>query len=583
MNDAKATRGWFSELQRRRVMRVALIYLGVAWTLLQVADLAFPRLGVPDWTVTVLLWGFVAGFPIALALAWIFQVVPDRVARDADAEVDATGGRAYRSIAVLPFDDMSEGRDQAWFAEGMAEELLNALTQIRALRVMARTSSFAFKGSGKTVAEIAAALDVEAVLEGSVRRAGDRVRITAQLIDARRGHHLWSGTFEREMQDIFVLQDSLARGIVDALRLELGVAAALPIVAGSDVRPEAYHAFLRGRAAFDWSNPARLHEAIDCFQQAVDADPGYAQAWGYLAHATMITPALGHDDTQALATADRAVTRALSLEPELGVALAVSAMIVQLRDHDWVRAGGLYRRALAASDNASAVALYSVLFLPQLGRFDEAFALYREVELRDPLHAGIKTNHGVTLRFAGRSDEAIAKFEDAIAISPYHVFAWSNLILAHLGRGDLAAAEAVLARIPEPLRGIPNIRQRIAQVWARRGDPRAAEVLDALLSQKTHLRGRLGLVAALACDLGRDELCLTLLEQAADSFAWTKLFAFEAIPKDSPLQRHPRFEAALRRIGLDAKSIAATNLALDQGPATLPKLEDVAHGPRLHA
>ena len=541
-------------------MRVALIYLGVAWTLLQVADLAFPRLGFPDWTVTALLWGFAGGFPIAMVLAWVFQVVPDAVAREAD--VDVTTGRTYRSIAVLPFDDMSEGRDQAWFGEGMAEELLNALTQIRTLRVMARTSSFAFRGSGKTVAEIAQVLDVETVLEGSVRRAGNTVRIIAQLIDARRGHHLWSGTFEREMQDIFVLQDKLARGIVDALRVELGVAAH-PIVVGSDVRPEAYSAFLRGRAAFDWSNPARLHEAIDCFQHAVDADPNYALAWGYLAHATMITPALGHDDAQALATADRAVTRALALDPELGVALAVSAMIVQLRDHDWVRAGGLYRRALVATDNASAVALYSVLFLPQLGRFDEAFALYREVERRDPLHAGIKTNHGVTLRFAGRSIEAIAKFEEAIAISPYHVFAWSNLILAHLGRGDVAGAEAVLPRIPEALRDLPNIRQRIGQVYARRGDPRAVGILESLLAQTQHLRGRLGLVAALACDLGRDELCLSLLEQAAESSAWTKLFAFEAIPKDSPLQQHPRFQAALRSIGLDAASIAATNRALD--------------------
>src|SRR5688572_8210517 len=544
MTTVKANRGWFSELQRRRVMRVALIYLGVAWTLLQVADLAFPRLGFPDWTVTALLWGFAGGFPIAMVLAWVFQVVPDSVARDVDAEPPT--GRAYRSIAVLPFDDMSEARDQAWFGEGMAEELLNALTQIKPLRVMARTSSFAFKGTGKTVAEIAQVLDVETVLEGSVRRAGDTVRITAQLIDARRGHHLWSGTFEREMKDIFVLQDKLANGHVDALRVELGVAAAHPIVASSDVKPEAYNAFLRGRAAFDWSNPARLNEAIDCFQHAVDTDPGYAPAWGYLAHATMITPALGHDDAQALATADRAVTRALALDPDAGVALAVSAMIVQLRDHDWVRAGGLYRRALNATDNASAAALYSVLFLPQLGRFDEAFALYRDIEKRDPLHAGIKTNHGVTLRFAGRTVEAIAKFEEAIAISPLHVFAWSNLILAHLGRGDAAAAEAVLPRIPEPLREIPNIRQRVGQVYARRGDPRAVEILEALLVQTQHLRGRLGLVAALACDLGRDELCLTLLEQAADSYAWTKLFAFEAIPKDSPLQQHPRFQAALR-------------------------------------
>ena len=561
--EAKPSSSWLAELNRRRVPRIALIYLGVAWTLLQVADLAFPRLGLPDWTVTALLWVFAAGFPVAVVLAWVFQVVPGGVTRD----TGPTTGQVYRSIAVLPFDDMSEHRDQAWFAEGIAEELLNALAQIRTLRVMARTSSFAFKGSGKTVAEIAQALDVDSVLEGSVRRAGDRVRITAQLIDARRGHHLWSGAFEREVEDIFALQDKVARGIVDALRPELGIAAQQSIVVGTTTDPEAYGAFLRGRAVFDWSNPARLGEAIEHFQRAVELDPNYAQAWGYLAHATMITPALGHDDRQALQDADRAVTRALALDPGLGVALAVSALIVQLRDRDWVRAGVLYRRALAAPDNASAVALYSVLFLPQLGRFDEAFELYRDVELRDPLHAGLKVNHGVTLRFAGRAAEAIAKFEEAIALSPLHVFAWSNLILTYLGLGDVDGAEAVLPRIPEALRGIPNIRQRIGQVYARRGDPRAAEILDAVLAQTQLLRGRLGLVAGLACDLGRDELCLDLLEQAAETLAWSKLFAFEAIPKDSPLQRHPRFQAALRRIGLDAESIAATNRALDAADA----------------
>lgn len=561
--EAKPGGGWLAELQRRRVPRIALIYLGVAWTLLQVADLAFPRMGLPDWTVTALLWAFVAGFPVAVVLAWVFQVVPGGVTRD----TGPAAGQVYRSIAVLPFDDMSEQRDQGWFAEGMAEELLNALAQIKSLRVMARTSSFAFKGGGRTVAEIAQALDVDSVLEGSVRRAGGKVRITAQLIDARRGHHLWSGTFEREVEDIFALQDSLARGIVDALRVELGVAAAHSMVVGTTAIPEAYNGFLRGRAAFDWSNPARLHEAIDAFRHAVQADPNYAQAWGYLAHATMITPALGQDDRQALADARRAVERALALDPAQGVALAVSAMILQVSGNDWVRAGALYRRALASSDNASAVALYSVLFLPQLGRYEEAFALYREVERRDPLHAGIKTNHGVTLRFAGRADEAIAKFEQAIKLAPNHVFAWSNLILTYLGRDDLAGAEAVLPRIPEPLRALPNIRQRIGQVYARRGDPRAVEILDAVLAQKELLRGRLGLVAGLACDLGRDELCLDLLEQAADSVAWTKLFAFEAIPRHSPLQAHPRFQAALRRIGLDAESIAATNRALDAAAA----------------
>lgn len=600
--DANAS-GWLAELHRRNVPRVALIYSGVAWTLLQVADLAFPRLGLPDWSVTLVLGVVALGFPVALALAWTYEIGPEGIIRDAGARADAVRtargrmwfelvliaiiaiavgwlyvehlaleraleantprGKGQRSIAVLAFDDMSEQRDQAWFAEGMAEELLNALSRIGSLRVMARTSSFAFKDSNKTVAEIATALAVDTVLQGSVRRAGDRVRISAQLVDARAGHQLWSDTFERKADDIFALQDELAHAIVDALKVELGVAPETPLVSGTTRNLEAYNWFLRGRAAFDWSNPARLNEVIAHFQRAVESDPGYAQAWGYLAFATMISPALGADDLEAVAAADAAVARALAIDPEQSEALAVSALIAQLRDHDWVRAGALYRRALAAPDRSNATAIYAVMFLPQLGRFDEAFALYADAESRDPLHAGIKTNLGVTLRFAGRTDEAIAKLEEAIALSPMHVFAWSNLILTYLGKGDLAGADALLARIPEPLRAIPNIRQRIGQVHARRGDPRATAILDELLADETKLRGRLGLVAGLACDLERDEQCLSLLEQAGESVSWTKLFAFEAIGLDSPLQSHPRFRAALRRIGLDPEAIAATNGALD--------------------
>ena len=389
-----------------------------------------------------------------MVLAWVFQVVPDRVARDVD--LDPPTGRAYRSIAVLPFVNMCGEHDNEYFSDGMAEELLNALAQIRAagrgahvvVRVQGQRQDVARDRAGARGAPCSRA----ACASGRQACASPRSSSTPPTASTS-GPRPTTASCRTSSRS----RTRSRAAIVDALQVELGVDAAQPIVIGSDVlRPGGLPGLPARARAFDWSNPARLSEAIGCFQHAVDADPNYAQAWGYLAHATMITPALGHDDAQALATADRAVTRALALDPESWAWRSRRRMIVQLRDHDWVRAGGLYRRALAATDNASAVALYSVLFLPQLGRFDEAFALYREVELRDPLHAGIKTNHGLTLRFAGRSDEAIAKFEEAIAISPYHVFAWSNLILAHLGRGDVAGAEAVLVRIPEALRELPT-------------------------------------------------------------------------------------------------------------------------------
>ena len=179
----------------------------------------------------------------------------------------------YRAIAVLPFADMSEAGDQAWFAEGIAEELLIALSQVEELSVMARTSSFAFKDTDKTIAEIADILGVQAVLEGSVRRSGQRVRITAQLVDARSGYHIWSGSYERHLTDIFALQDELAKGIVETLRVELGVGATVPLVAEQTRSPEAYNWFMRGRALFYWASQDSFHQSISYFEKAVEADP----------------------------------------------------------------------------------------------------------------------------------------------------------------------------------------------------------------------------------------------------------------------------------------------------------------------
>jgi TolB-like protein len=318
---------FLTELKRRKVYRAALVYAGVGWVLLEAADVVLPRLGLPDWTVNFVLALILLGFPLAIVFAWIFDFSAQGVVRTSplspgerhhfsvariaefvligvlvatvgylyvdrlslqkalvepestvqekpgSGQPAAPNPEQYRAIAVLPFADMSEAADQAWFAEGIAEELLIALSQVEQLSVMARTSSFAFKETDKTIAEIADILGVQAVLEGSVRRSGDRVRITAQLVDAKSGYHVWSGSYQRELTDIFQLQDELVRGIVQALRVELGVDAAKRLVAEQTRSPEAYNWFMRGRALFDWASPEIVYQSISYFEKAVAADP----------------------------------------------------------------------------------------------------------------------------------------------------------------------------------------------------------------------------------------------------------------------------------------------------------------------
>jgi TolB-like protein len=330
---------FLTELKRRKVYRAALVYAGVGWVLLEVADVAFPRLGLPDWTVNFVLALVLFGFPFVIVFAWVFDFGEQGIVRtqpispevhhrfsitsvvefaliivlvvtvgylyvdrlslqkgmveleSAVQEKPEAGQPAvpnpeqYRAIAVLPFADMSEAGDQGWFAEGIAEELLHGLARVDELHVMARTSSFAFKDTDKTIAEIADILGVQAVLEGSVRRSGERVRITAQLVDATSGYHIWSGSYERQITDIFQLQDELAKSVVEALRIELGVGPSVPLVAEQTKSMEAYSWFMRGRALFSWANPENIDQGISYFKKAVETDPNYALAWGYLAFA----------------------------------------------------------------------------------------------------------------------------------------------------------------------------------------------------------------------------------------------------------------------------------------------------------
>ena len=289
-------RRFIAELRRRHVLRVAAVYLVAAWAMIEVSATTFPMLNLPDWSPTLVLALLAVGFPIVVALTWAFDITAQGVVRTrrtvrADAAARSIGRAATRrgpapdpprpgTLAVLPFADLSQDRDQDYLADGIAEEILNVLASVEQLGVAARTSSFAFKGRHVDVREIGRQLGVDLVLEGSVRTAGDRLRVTAQLISVEDGLHVWSRRFERDMADVFAVQDEIAAEIASAL----GVAEPTPVSARSAThRIEAYEAYLRGRQLFHRKTGRSLHAARALFEQAIALDPSYAPAWAGLA------------------------------------------------------------------------------------------------------------------------------------------------------------------------------------------------------------------------------------------------------------------------------------------------------------
>jgi adenylate cyclase len=582
--------------------------------LLEFADVAFPRLGLPDWTVNLVLGLILLGFPIAIVFAWIFDFSPQGIVRtppispeahhrfsvvsivefvlicvlvvtvgylyvdslslqeklvqheSVDSGKPGTGQPAiprpeqYNVIAVLPFADMSEAGDQAWFAEGIAEELLIALSQVKQLSVMARTSSFAFKDTDKTVAEIADILGVQAVLEGSVRRSSDRVRITVQLIDARSGYQIWSESYERQLTDIFALQDELARDIVQALRVELGVESLEPLIAEQTKSLEAYNWFMRGRALSDWSNPENVYQSASYFEKAVEADPDYAMAWGHLAHTRAVT-ALWQATAEVSPSTIMAYESALELDPNQSEALTAKAWMTQLLQGDWETAGKLYQRAMASRENTNATTIYAMFYLQQIDRSPQAIRLLSDVEKLDPLHAGYKASLAWLLLWSGDTEAAILKAREALESNPQHMFARIALIQAYTEAGNYSAALEVVESLPIALQREPRISVRAALCYASQGDYiKARKIYRDVVETAPFSRG--SGFARLALSLGEVEEAIDLMEREVENNSWTQVLIRSYFRHNDALRNHPRFLALLKRIGLDDESVAALNSSM---------------------
>jgi len=488
-------RAFLTELHRRKVIRVGLVYIVAAWIIIQVADATFEHLPLPQGSATLVIVLLLIGFPLAVALAWAYELTPGGLKRDSadHTEVDSTRDLATEvatpdaSIAVLPFMDMSPDRDQEYFCDGVAEEILNMLTQVRDLHVASRTSSFRFKGQAIDIAEIARKLRVKTVLEGSVRKAGDMLRITTELIDAVSGFQLWSGRYDRGMEDILHIQEEIARNIADVLEVRLTPCCENAYTQNSD----AYDYYLQGWAYFHRVGPKNMAMARHLFSRALELDPRFSKAWAGLADSFAFDYLYYNPTPENLNEADRASKKALELSPTLGETHTSRALALSLlREFDLAEKE--FEEAIHINPNLFEAHYLYARNCFHLGKLEQAAALferaselrpmdYQSLVLLSRVHEGLG-NEDQSLDAAKR---AVAIAEKVLELKPDETRALylAATPLIRIGRVDDAYKWIERALFIEP--DDPSVLYNVACFYAQTGE--IDKALDYL--ERTQLRG----------------------------------------------------------------------------------------------
>jgi len=443
-------------------VKVGIAYVIVAWLILQVSDVVLDKIGVPDWLFTFILYLLVICFPVILMLAWAYDLTPAGLQRTATVDADTAEAAAARtetvpatapsqaSVAVLPFVNMSGDKNNEYFSDGLSEELLNVLSKINALKVAARTSSFHFKGHTGNIAEIARTLGVKSVLEGSVRQAGARVRITAQLINADDGYHLWSETYDRELDDIFEVQDEIATSVAAALRIKLLGDDVEHMNIGGTTDTQAFNAYLKGKHFRNrGSDEAALRSAVEAFQRAIDLDPAYAQAWAGLAGALSLLAANNFSDLdQVVDQAYDAAKKSIELAPGLAdgyVPLADLEFAFKLNN---AAAHEAIETALRLDPGNVRVHIQNARMGFCKGNFDSSLASARMAQELDPVSASAGQMLAYSLYFAREYDEAIAEARRTLELDPRFPRPHYIIAMSAYQLGDIETAAAEIAMEP---------------------------------------------------------------------------------------------------------------------------------------
>jgi Predicted integral membrane protein len=583
---------FFAELKRRNVYKVAVAYIVAGWALSQGIAQVFPVFDVPNWVIRSMVILIIVGLSIALVLAWSFEITPVGIKRTETADAmpesarqkkhtwmyvvvigglvsiglfflgrysaingasrqsEATTGIPQKSIAVLPFDNLSRDPDNAFFAEGVQDEILTRLSKVADLKVISRTSTQRFKSAPENLPEIAKQLGVANILEGSVQKSQDKVRVNVQLINAPNDDHLWADIYDRKLTDLFAVESDIAKTIADTLQAKLTGSEKMALAARPTENQEAYQLYLKGRFFWNKRTAADLRKSIDYFQEAITKDPGYAQAYAALAQSWLLLPGYsGGTPIECFPQAETAAKKALSLDEKSADAHAALGMVKQLFNFDALGAIAEFQRAIELDPNDATAhhwfANHSLSATGQIGR--EITEIQRALEL-DPLSLIINTNLGQAYIYANRFDEAIAQLRKTVEMDEGFYFAHWILGEALELKGQLPEAMAEYQKAIS-LNDDPFPKALLGHLYGKLGrKDDALQILHQVLEARKHRYSEAYALTLLYLGLGDHEEALKWLEQGYRERDGFNVGVIRVDQFLAPLHSDPRFEALAEKI-----------------------------------
>jgi TolB-like protein/Tfp pilus assembly protein PilF len=579
---------FFAQLRERKLVQWTVAYVAAAFALLQGIDIIAQQFGWPEGVRRGITLALVVGFFVTLVLAWyhgergaqrvggtellILALLlalgggflwrfagasHERIVRPAPTlSAPAPAAIPAKSIAVLPFDNLSRDPDNAYFCEGVQDEILTRLAKVADLKVISRTSTQRFKSSPENLPQIAHQLGVAHILEGSVQKANDQVRVNVQLINALTDAHLWAETYDRKLTDIFLVESEIAKTIAETLQAKLTGSEMAAMAKTPTADSEAHELYLKGRFFWNKRTGADFHKAIEYFNQAIAKDPNYAFAYVGLADSYLLLGNYGAAAPRdSIPQAKAAVQKALELDPTLGAAYATLAKIRTEHDFDFQQGFADYERSIQLSPNYANAHHWFAGALVAHARFDRAIAAEKRAVELDPLSLINNTDLGWSYLYARHYDEAIAQFRKTIEMD-------SHFYLAHywLGeglqlKGQLAEAIAEYRTAAE-LNDDPLVLARLGQVYARAGQRDEAQKILVRLTEEAKSRYVPGYSFALVLTgLGDQEGAIDALERAYRNREGNDIYTIRVDPLLDDLRGHPRFEALAEQI-LPAREFA---------------------------
>jgi serine/threonine-protein kinase len=575
---------FFAELKRRNVYKVAVAYAIVGWLLVQVATQVFPFLEIPNWVVRLVIALVAIGFPIALVIAWAFELTPEGIKRTEDVNLAASArqprkhawvfvviigavlsiglffvGRytarnaasvartdlPEKSIAVLPFENLSEEKGNAYFAEGIQDEILARLAKIADLKVISRTSTQKYKSAPDNLREIAKQLAVANILEGSVQKAADQVRVTVQLINAANDAHLWAETYDRKLTDIFAVESEIARTVAETLRAKLTGTAERVLTSRPTENPEAHQLYLKGRFYGNKRTAKDAQRSMEYYQQAVAIDPKYALAYAGLAESNWFLALYSYPQVNEVVPKARELAlKALELDNSLAEPHSILGVICNTYDRDFACMERETKRAIELNPNYSEGHRRYGLLLQNLGRFEEArIAIRRSLEI-DPLSPVTNLQNAQLLFYERKYEESETLSKKNVELDPNFWYAHWQLFYVYRMKRDYASAVEELAKVQDA-RGEPDAAKLIRESFAK-GD------WQGFLRKITEERARLKLypyfVATFFAELGEKDKAFAMLNEAIETKD-QHTGQMKVDPYMNPLRDDPRFQEVLKKAG----------------------------------